>query len=54
MSFLDTLENGRIVKRENDQLFVKVSDKILKITHFTQSGNFQIAEGDVFQSEKNI
>ncbi|MBC7428132.1 MAG: methionyl-tRNA formyltransferase [Bacteriovorax sp.] len=51
----DTFEkNGKIVKVTEDALFIKIPDKILKITHFSQVDNLKINVGDIFQGENSL
>lgn len=47
-------KNGRIVKVENDTLFIKVPDKILKIAHFNKPGDLEIKVGDLFQGKNTL
>ena len=52
LSFNSCEDNGKILKKDRDQLFVKVPNKVLKITHFSQLEDQNIDEGDVFTMRK--
>jgi methionyl-tRNA formyltransferase len=54
MKFDASEKIGRIIRIENDLLFIKVPNKILKITHFNKPEDLEIKVGDIFQGENTL